>query len=149
MTRRLRRTTQAARSYRSGGRSPKNTTNEVNNHMGWFLKHGFTPATRSLAVALAVHPHGDVADACPLLEPSLQRPEPTVVRRQRTPGEAQCCSQKLAVLWSGYDYSMIWSARPSTDPPPQSPHSQMSPLSSSGEISKGLGPPSRGGGSGP
>jgi hypothetical protein len=53
------------------------------------------------------------------------------------------------VLWSSYDYSTIWSARPSTAPPPQSPHSQMSPLSSSGEISKGLGSPSRGGGSGP
>jgi hypothetical protein len=49
-------------------------------------------------VALAVHPHGDVADACSRVEPGPQRPERVIVVGQRVPGETECCSQELAAL---------------------------------------------------
>jgi len=38
--------------------------------------------------ALAVHPHGDAADARPGVEPVLERRERAIVRRARQTGEA-------------------------------------------------------------
>jgi hypothetical protein len=66
------------------------------------------------ALALSVHPHGDVANAGPGVEPGPERPERAVVRGAREPAEAEGCSQELAALVE-HGYSMIWSARPSTD----------------------------------
>ena len=47
---------------------------------------------------LAVHPDGDVADAGPGVEPDAQRVERPVVRGQRTPGEPDSRTEKLATL---------------------------------------------------
>src|SRR5215831_17264967 len=49
-------------------------------------------------VALAVHADGDVADAGPRVEPRAKRPERSIIRGARKPGEAECCSQELAAL---------------------------------------------------
>jgi hypothetical protein len=49
-------------------------------------------------VALSGHPDGDVADARPGIEPGPQRLEGAAEGRSRKPGEAECCSQKLAAL---------------------------------------------------
>jgi hypothetical protein len=47
-------------------------------------------------VALARHPHNNVADAGPGVEPEPQRPERAIIRGSRKPGEAECCSQESA-----------------------------------------------------
>ena len=64
--------------------------------------------------ALAVQPDDDMADARPGVEPLPQRPQRAVIRGPRKAGEAEGCSQKLAA-WVEHVYSMIWSARSSTD----------------------------------
>jgi hypothetical protein len=46
--------------------------------------------------ALARHPHGDVPDPGPGVEPGAERPEAKVIGRAREPGEAEGCSQDLA-----------------------------------------------------
>src|SRR5438093_1154901 len=48
--------------------------------------------------ALARHPHDNVADAGPAVEPGPQRVERQVVRGSRKPGEAECCLQESAAL---------------------------------------------------
>src|SRR5213593_4460374 len=65
-------------------------------------------------VALTVHPHGDVADAGPRIEPGAERVERAVVRGHRAPSEADSSTQKLPALVE-HGYWMISSARPSTD----------------------------------
>jgi hypothetical protein len=49
-------------------------------------------------VALVRHAHDNVADAGPGVEPGAQRPECSVVRRHRAPGEADSRTQELAAL---------------------------------------------------
>src|SRR5262249_18344233 len=48
--------------------------------------------------ALAVHPHGHVADAGPGVEPGAQRPERAVVGRHGAGGESDCRPEQLAAL---------------------------------------------------
>src|SRR5262249_20745402 len=48
--------------------------------------------------ALAVHPHGDVADAGPGVEPGAERPQRSVVRAHRAPGEAERRKEESATL---------------------------------------------------
>ena len=45
-------------------------------------------------VALARHPHGDVADAGPGVEPGAQRVERTIVREHRAPGKPKRCHEQ-------------------------------------------------------
>ena len=45
-----------------------------------------------------MHPDGDVADAGPGVEPDAQRPERSVVRGQRAPGEAERRHKESAAL---------------------------------------------------
>src|SRR4029450_1793300 len=49
-------------------------------------------------VALTRPAHDDVADAGPRVKPRAQRPECSVVRRHRAPGEPDRSTQKLAAL---------------------------------------------------
>ena len=49
-------------------------------------------------VALAVHPHGDVSDTGPRIQPGAESVEGAVVRGHRAPGEADSRTQELAAL---------------------------------------------------
>jgi hypothetical protein len=45
-----------------------------------------------------VHPHGDVADAGPGIEPGAERPQRAVIRGHRTASETECRSKEPTVL---------------------------------------------------
>src|SRR6185369_5862068 len=49
-------------------------------------------------VALAMHPHGDVPDAFPRVQPGAKRVQRAIVREHRTPGEAERRHQESAAL---------------------------------------------------
>jgi len=48
--------------------------------------------------ALAVHPHGDVTDARPRVEPRSERPQRPVIRRHRTAREPDRRTEELTAL---------------------------------------------------
>src|SRR5262245_43769643 len=48
--------------------------------------------------ALAVHPDGYVADACPGVQPGAERPECAVIRGHGKSGEPHCCAQEVGAL---------------------------------------------------